>query len=764
MSTVLNDRGTTLKKDFERAVTLPDYYDTDLENFWTQPSKIKFVKLKSQTINFFKENFRGDDGTETSQEQMDKNMNIQRQKFDSVDKSQKSSSVIDLMSNILSQHSPAGDTTEVITPNLGLKVQKLKASGLKSDLKVHNSEIKVPSFCDLQDKTPVTTPDRFNPVDEKNCLNKIITIQGSSLSAPSSGHNGNNETKIGLSTSMGLSFFDEDGNQVSIKNSRKPIDIWIPRERSLPDYPFQLVNTSNLTVSGQLLPNSFQIESNNASIHLEIRPEADLNEANTIGYLVLIRFGLTPVLNFTQKSYDHWQILCPQNAKNVSTNQTQYSQFLFFMNISQVNGRKGFVGYSIRELNQTELNTHCPNNTLKEPPILTNNSQLFNYDFSVRVYTSGCYYLDQSSGKWRSDGMEILPDTTIWMAHCQSNHLTQFAGGLVVLPSKINFNHVFANAGFLQNPVIYSTVIAIVALYVLSAVWAYVNDRRDKKRAGLTILQDKYSNNSYFYEVIVFTGSRQNAATDSKVSLILSGDMGEIEPRNLVDKKRKVFRRGGIDSFLMGVSAPLGNLNYLRIWHDNTGKGNMASWHLKFVIVHDVQSREKHYFLCEKWLAVEKGDGLIDRILPIAGEKQKTEIKYLIKKQAKQNMRDSHLWFSVFARPVQSAFTRLDRITCCFVLLCITMLMNILYYEIDSAPSTGGIDIGPFRMTTQQIGIGIMTNLLTFPPCFLLIQLFRRSKARKTKHSQIKKILDENSKKIQRPETEYVLIILYFIH
>lgn len=682
-------------------------------------------------------------------------MNIQRQKFDSVDKSQKGSSVIDLLGNILSQHSPAGETIEVLTSNLGLKIEKLKASSLQSNLKVHDSQIQIPSFCDLQDKIPSKSSNRYDPADENNCENKIITLQGSSFSAPSSGHNGMNETKIGLSTSLGLSFFDENGQEISISKSKKPIDIWIPRDRDLPDYPFQFVNTSNLTVSsdGQILPNSFDIDSNNASIHMEIRTEVDSDNVKLIGYLVLIKFGLTPVLNSSHKNYDYWQMLCPQMAKNVSINQTQYSQFTFFMNIGQVKGRKGFTGYGIRELTHTEINSFCPNNSLNEPPLINNNSQLFNNDFYIRVYTSGCYYLDILSGKWRSDGMEILPDTTLWMAHCQSTHLTQFAGGLVVLPSKINFAYVFANAGFLENPVIYSTVIAIIAIYIMIGIWACINDRRDKKRAGLTILEDKYSSNSYFYEIIVFTGSRQNAATDSKVSLILSGDASETDPRNLVDKKRKLFRRGGIDSFLMGVNAPLGNLNYIRIWHDNSGKGNMASWYLKFVIVHDVQTREKHYFLCEKWLGVEKSDGLIDRILPIAGEKQKTEVKYLIKKQAKQNMRDGHLWFSVFARPVQSTFTRLDRITCCFVLLCITMLMNILYYELDTAASTGGIDIGPFKMTTQQIGIGIMTNLFTFPPCFLLIQLFRRSRVRKTKHSQIKKVLDENSKKNNRSET-----------
>ncbi len=153
----------------------------------------------------------------------------------------------------------------------------------------------------------------------------------------------------------------------------------------------------------------------------------------------------------------------------------------------------------------------------------------------------------------------------------------------------------------------------------------------------------------------------------------------------------------------MGVKLPLGSLNYLRVWHDNSGKGKMASWFLKYIIVHDLQTREKFYFLCQNWLAVEKDDGLIDRVLFVACEKEKTQIKYLIKKHAKQNMSDRHLWFSIFARPVHSSFTRLDRLTCAFVLLFLTMLVNILYYGSVSESNTDGLHLGPFNLTIELV-------------------------------------------------------------
>ena len=133
----------------------------------------------------------------------------------------------------------------------------------------------------------------------------------------------------------------------------------------------------------------------------------------------------------------------------------------------------------------------------------------------------------------------------------------------------------------------------------------------------------------------------------------------------------------------------------------------MASWYLKFVVVHDLQTREKYYFVCENWLALEKEDGKIDRLLPVACEKQKNEIKFLLAKQTKQKLSDDHLWFSVLFRPVNSAFTRLDRLTCCIVLLLINMLMNLLYFDLKNSESGANaqslIELGPVKIDKEQV-------------------------------------------------------------
>lgn len=47
----------------------------------------------------------------------------------------------------------------------------------------------------------------------------------------------------------------------------------------------------------------------------------------------------------------------------------------------------------------------------------------------------------------------------------------------------------------------------------------------------------------------------------------------------------------------MGTKEPLGELKYLRIWHDNAGKGADKSWYLNRVIVDDLQEKDRYIFM-----------------------------------------------------------------------------------------------------------------------------------------------------------------------
>jgi len=57
--------------------------------------------------------------------------------------------------------------------------------------------------------------------------------------------------------------------------------------------------------------------------------------------------------------------------------------------------------------------------------------------------------------------------------------------------------------------------------------------------------------------------------------------------------KIKEFAAGSVRNFVMSVENPLGPLLYLRVWHDNSGEKNKASWYLNMINVMDLQTGEK---------------------------------------------------------------------------------------------------------------------------------------------------------------------------
>jgi hypothetical protein len=91
--------------------------------------------------------------------------------------------------------------------------------------------------------------------------------------------------------------------------------------------------------------------------------------------------------------------------------------YLFFLNINQTNSWKGSVGIGFRQLNKRENDLYCKRNYREhatKPPV---SDDFYNTEsVQLRIYSSGCYYIDTDSGEWKTDGMEVLPDTNVNLA------------------------------------------------------------------------------------------------------------------------------------------------------------------------------------------------------------------------------------------------------------------------------------------------------------------------------------------------------------
>jgi polycystin 1L2 len=134
--------------------------------------------------------------------------------------------------------------------------------------------------------------------------------------------------------------------------------------------------------------------------------------------------------------------------------------------------------FGLREFNSTELNDVCSNQSInRSVPPISDRTFDFTSNYQLRIYTSGCYYLDKDN-QWKSDGLIVGSLTNHNETECYSTHLTTFAGGFLVLPDPINWNSVFANANFNKNKTIYLTIICVSILYLLLIIYARYKDKK----------------------------------------------------------------------------------------------------------------------------------------------------------------------------------------------------------------------------------------------------------------------------------------------
>ncbi len=61
----------------------------------------------------------------------------------------------------------------------------------------------------------------------------------------------------------------------------------------------------------------------------------------------------------------------------------------------------------------------------------------------------------------------------------------------------------------------------------------------------------------------------------------------------------------------------IGDIKFIRLWHDNTGEGDDGSWFCHYVLVVDLQTQKRSLFLVNQWFAAEESDGRVTAIFLI---------------------------------------------------------------------------------------------------------------------------------------------------
>ncbi|XP_076049258.1 polycystin-1-like protein 2 [Oratosquilla oratoria] len=500
------------------------------------------------------------------------------------------------------------------------------------------------------------------------------------------------------------------GQTLDIENKTGPITVIIPRiPETLP--PPKVVDASHPLVA-RISYHQVVVEHPDAALYIEMSSDVDDN------LVLLMDYDRMP----TPSKFE----LC-ERFVNISINEAGIREL--FLDNDFINGRMGRFFFGVASINASS-SRHKRSVVSDATDYEFEENLPGNYSF--RVITTGCYYFNQKTNEWDTQGLKVLSANSNHTV-CWSPRLGSFAAGYAHTPNNITFDYYHAPQSYNDYATLYSTVAITLAVSVILLVWARFKDRKDIEKRGATPLPDNLPEDKYLYEIVVFTGSASEASCQSNIEFILSGEEDETEIRILADYEREVFARHGVDTFVMAVPRPLGSLYYLRLWHDNSGPGIYSSWQVAFVSVRDLQTGVETSFIANRWIAIDRDDQQIDVILKAAQEDDRKNFGHLYGVVKQLGIKDRHLWFSIFSRPPRSRYTRKRRAAVCATYLFISMVLSVLCYVIleelqDQAIKDEQDPIEFGIMMKMMIGLVVMAA--TYPPVLVLIFVFRRSRPR----------------------------------
>ena len=169
----------------------------------------------------------------------------------------------------------------------------------------------------------------------------------------------------------------------------------IPRDPALivPAMARQNVTSLSATPHSQLL-NLHYVNINQSgplsiSLHFEMRPVT-----TNVSYLLIYRFDGSPQLNRSVSHIDGWSLLCWSSA------------YRYFIDNHRTAGHQSVV-FGLRELSSNEANVSCDTRgSMVDTPPISDRAFNFTSDYDLRVFVSGCYYLD-AQNRWQSDGLTV---------------------------------------------------------------------------------------------------------------------------------------------------------------------------------------------------------------------------------------------------------------------------------------------------------------------------------------------------------------------
>ncbi|MGH0126740.1 UNVERIFIED_CONTAM: hypothetical protein FKN15_033494 [Acipenser sinensis] len=258
---------------------------------------------------------------------------------------------------------------------------------------------------------------------------------------------------------------------------------------------------------------------------------------------------------------------------------------------------------------------------------------------------------------------------------------------------------------------------------------------------NLTLLTDNNPCAQYRYLLAVYTGHRRGAGTSAK---------------------KPVFERGGVDMFLLTTPFSLGELQTVRLCHDNSG--DCPAWYVVKVVVKNLQTTQRWHFLCNSWIGQGKGTGELQRTFTPAQKNEITSFRPPPPPSSKKKKDKSCSlpwwfvfigWFMLVSISVISTFFTmlygfkygkessikwvlsmgLSLFQSIFILQPLKVLGLAIFFALilkrmddEESDEVEKILLGMYSLSWADVMVGVQSALMMFPVNLLIVQLFRLSK------------------------------------
>uniref|UniRef100_A0A3Q1IV35 Polycystic kidney disease 1b n=1 Tax=Anabas testudineus TaxID=64144 RepID=A0A3Q1IV35_ANATE len=347
--------------------------------------------------------------------------------------------------------------------------------------------------------------------------------------------------------------------------------------------------------------------------------------------------------------------------------------------------------------------------------------------YSLTVASSLCLSWDSHQGAWTHQGCRTQQTDTDTV-NCSCYQLRP----LTVVQQQLEGSHDSADLGsFLsvsRDLTVPGVLVLCLCLYILGRVLCKKADMVFKQNHRVHYLPDNSASDPYFYVATIHTGICSAACMSAKVYIVLYGEDGTSQTRELQVPGCTLFRRNSQDTFIISTEDSLGLVWGVHIWHDNSGPS--PQWYLKQVEVSEVNrdyvKGRAWLFVGQCWLAVSKGDGKVERMLRVCT--QGIGFAKMLSLKLSDYLADYHIWISVLICPSPNAFTHSQRLTVCLLLLLgYTCVNTVMISQMDEQLP---LELGIIDISATSVTTGILSALAVLPAATVISCLFRWRKVK----------------------------------